>query len=206
VRAGGQGSSRSTAAVRFVSFSLGRARIVVHQPGGPGVLTLEERPIPTAAPRLGTVRVRAFGLNRAELITRSGGSGDAVKFPRVIGIECAGEVVEAADGDLRAGQTVVAAMGEIGRAFDDRLRPSLDGGQPRDRQARRPDTRRLTAAAITRRFNTRCTRSQGRPHQRPLSYPARFDSHAVRDRGGAGRRCCLRTRPRTECFRLRRRC
>lgn len=92
--------------------------IVVHEPGGPDVLTLEDRPIPVARPGWVLVRVRAFGLNRAELITRSGGSGDAVRFPRVIGIECAGEVVEAPDGDLRAGQTIVAAMGEMGRAYD----------------------------------------------------------------------------------------
>ena len=58
--------------------------IVVHEPGGPEVLTLEDRPIPSARPGWALVRVRAFGLNRAELITRSGGSGDAVTFPRVI--------------------------------------------------------------------------------------------------------------------------
>jgi NADPH:quinone reductase len=92
--------------------------IVVHHPGGPDVLTLEDRPLPAARPGWPLVRVRAFGLNRAELITRSGGSGDAVEFPRVIGIECVGEVVDAADSDLQVGQTVVAAMGEMGRAFD----------------------------------------------------------------------------------------
>lgn len=82
------------------------------------MLTLEERQIPAVRPGWVLVRVRAFGLNRAELITRSGGSGDNVKFPRVIGIECAGEVADPGDGDLRAGQTVVAAMGEMGRAYD----------------------------------------------------------------------------------------
>jgi NADPH:quinone reductase len=92
--------------------------IVVRQPGPPDVLTLEERPVPASQPGWVLVRVRAFGLNRAELITRSGGSGDNVKFPRVIGIECVGEVVDPGDGDLQAGQTVVAAMGEMGRAFD----------------------------------------------------------------------------------------
>jgi NADPH:quinone reductase len=82
------------------------------------VLTLEDRPIPAVRPGWVLVHVRAFGLNRAELITRSGGSGDAVTFPRVIGIECAGEVVDASDSDLEVGQAVVAAMGEMGRAFD----------------------------------------------------------------------------------------
>jgi NADPH2:quinone reductase len=79
---------------------------------------LEDREIPAVRPGWVLVRVRAFGLNRAEIITRSGGSGDAVKFPRVIGIECVGEVADAPDGDLRPGQVVVAAMGEMGRAFD----------------------------------------------------------------------------------------
>ncbi|MBV9003902.1 MAG: zinc-binding dehydrogenase, partial [Solirubrobacterales bacterium] len=92
--------------------------IVVHHPGSPDVLRLEERPVPSARPGWVLVRVRAFGLNRAELITRSGGSGDAVKFPRVIGIECVGEVVDAPAGEVQPGQTVIAAMGDMGRAFD----------------------------------------------------------------------------------------
>ena len=92
--------------------------VVVHEPGGPDVLKIEDRPIPLVRPGWVLVRVRAFGLNRAELITRSGGSGDAVRFPRVIGIECAGEVVDGSDSGLEVGQVVVAAMGEMGRAFD----------------------------------------------------------------------------------------
>jgi D-arabinose 1-dehydrogenase-like Zn-dependent alcohol dehydrogenase len=41
--------------------------IVVHEPGGPEVLQIEERPIPE--PRAGWVliQVKAFGLNRSEL-------------------------------------------------------------------------------------------------------------------------------------------
>jgi NADPH:quinone reductase len=92
--------------------------VVVHEPGGPEVLRVEERPIPQARPGWIVVRVHAFGLNRSELITRAGGSGDAVRFPRVLGIECAGEVVEALDSDLRPGQRVLAAMGGMGRDYD----------------------------------------------------------------------------------------
>jgi hypothetical protein len=62
--------------------------VVVHEPGGPEVLRLEQRPIPEPRPGWVLVHVRAFGLNRSELITRAGGSGDAVRFPRVLGIEC----------------------------------------------------------------------------------------------------------------------
>jgi NADPH:quinone reductase-like Zn-dependent oxidoreductase len=93
--------------------------VVVHEPGGPEVLHIEERPVPRARPGWIVVRVRAFGLNRSELITRAGGSGDSVRFPRVLGIECAGEVVEAPpDSDLQPGQRVLAAMGGMGRDYD----------------------------------------------------------------------------------------
>jgi NADPH2:quinone reductase len=84
---------------------------VVHKPGGPEVLRVEERPVPEPRPGWVLVRVRAFGLNRSELVTRRGGSGDAVRFPRVLGIECVGEVVEAPDADLLGGQRIVAVMG-----------------------------------------------------------------------------------------------
>jgi NADPH:quinone reductase-like Zn-dependent oxidoreductase len=92
--------------------------VVVHEPGGPEVLHVEERPIPQAHPGWTLLRVRAFGLNRSELITRAGGSGDAVRFPRVLGIECAGEVVDAPGSDLARGQRVLAAMGGMGRDYD----------------------------------------------------------------------------------------
>ena len=67
---------------------------VIHEPGGPEVLKVESRPIPT--PRAGEVliRVKAFGLNRSEMFTRQGHS-PGVKFPRVLGIEAVGLVEEA---------------------------------------------------------------------------------------------------------------
>lgn len=91
---------------------------VVHEPGPPEVLRLEQRPVPAAREGWIVVRIRAFGLNRSELITRAGGSGDAVRFPRVLGIEAVGEVVEDPSGELPPGHAFVAAMGEMGRAYD----------------------------------------------------------------------------------------
>lgn len=92
--------------------------VVVSRPGGPEVLELVDRPVPEPVEGEVVIRIRAFGLNRAELFTRQGDSGPAVAFPRVIGIECVGSVEAAPGTDLEPGQTVVAMMGGMGRAFD----------------------------------------------------------------------------------------
>ena len=90
---------------------------VVEKAGGPEVLLLQQRPIPV--PRTGWVliRVKSFGINRSELFTRQGRS-PSVRFPRILGIEAVGEVVEAPGGPFRTGQTVATAMGGMGRQFD----------------------------------------------------------------------------------------
>ena len=72
-------------------------------------------PVPDAGWVL--IEVKAFGLNRSELFTRLGHS-PGVEFPRVLGIEAVGVVVEAPGGEFRAGQQVAAMMGGMGRAFD----------------------------------------------------------------------------------------
>src|SRR5262252_6960056 len=90
---------------------------VIHEPGGPEVLKIESRPVPT--PRAGEVliRVKGFGLNRSELFTRQGLSPGVV-FPRILGIEAVGVVEEASRGEFTKGEIVVTAMGGIGRDFD----------------------------------------------------------------------------------------
>lgn len=92
--------------------------LVVHEAGGPGVLRLEEWPEPTPRPGWVTIAVQAFGLNRAEAVTRAGGSGDAVLFPRIIGIEAVGIVLDGGETDLAPGATVATAMGGLGRQHD----------------------------------------------------------------------------------------
>lgn len=92
--------------------------VVVHAAGGPEVLRLEERPKPVPKQGEVLIQVRAFGLNRSELLTRQGHSPD-VKFPRILGIEAAGIVEEApGGGNLKPGDKVVTAMGGMGRNFD----------------------------------------------------------------------------------------
>jgi NADPH:quinone reductase-like Zn-dependent oxidoreductase len=90
---------------------------VIYEPGGPEVLKIESRPIPT--PRAGEVliRVKAFGLNRSELFTRQGLSPEVV-FPRILGIEAVGLVEAAPGGEFSKGDIVATAMGGMGRSFD----------------------------------------------------------------------------------------
>ena len=90
---------------------------VIYHPGSPEALLLEERPIPTPAEGQVLVKVNAFGLNRSELMTRKGLSPN-VQFPRVLGIECVGEVEADPSGQYAKGQPVAALMGGMGRDFD----------------------------------------------------------------------------------------
>lgn len=93
-----------------------RAYVITH-PGGPEKLELKEVKMPSPRDGWVLIRNRAFGLNRSEWFTRRGDS-PSVSFPRVLGIECVGEVESAPDGDLKPGQTVAAMMGGMGRQFD----------------------------------------------------------------------------------------
>ncbi|OIN59417.1 zinc-binding alcohol dehydrogenase family protein [Arsenicibacter rosenii] len=90
---------------------------VVYQPGSPEAFVLEDRPIPVPGADQVLVNIKAFGLNRSELMTRKGLS-PMVRFPRVLGIECAGEVVYDPSGTFPKGQQVLALMGGMGRDFD----------------------------------------------------------------------------------------
>ncbi|MEL6658529.1 MAG: zinc-binding dehydrogenase [Bacteroidota bacterium] len=85
-----------------------------------GIDVFECNEIPDPSPKDGwiLIDIKAFGLNRSELYTRQGHSGDAVTLPRVLGIECVGVVVDGGGTDLQAGQKVAAAMGHMGRLHD----------------------------------------------------------------------------------------
>jgi NADPH:quinone reductase-like Zn-dependent oxidoreductase len=90
---------------------------VIYGPGGPEVLKIESRPIPTPQPGEVLIRVKAFGLNRSELFTRQGLSPGVV-FPRILGIEAVGLVEEAPGAEFSKGEIVATAMGGMGRDFD----------------------------------------------------------------------------------------
>ena len=90
---------------------------VINEPGGPEKLILKEISVPQVKPGWILIKVKAIGINRSEYFTRIGKSPD-VEFPKVLGIECVGEVAESVDSDFTVGQKVAALMGGMGREFD----------------------------------------------------------------------------------------
>jgi NADPH2:quinone reductase len=93
-----------------------KAAVITHA-GGPEEIKIEERAVPVVKEGWVLVQVKAFGLNRSELMTRKGLSPD-VQFPRVLGIECVGIVAEDPSNEYMTGQKVAACMGGMGRDFD----------------------------------------------------------------------------------------
>jgi putative PIG3 family NAD(P)H quinone oxidoreductase len=86
--------------------------------GGKGPAeALRLAPVPTPQPRPGEIliRVRAAGLNRADLIQRVGGYPPPPGAPDTLGLEVAGEVVQAA-GRWKPGERVCALLGGGGYA------------------------------------------------------------------------------------------
>ena len=90
---------------------------VTPKAGSPDIIEIQEKPKPEAKQGWILIRIKAFGINRSEIFTRQGHSPN-VKFPRIQGIECVGEVEEDASGTYKKGQKVAAIMGGMGRDFD----------------------------------------------------------------------------------------
>jgi NADPH:quinone reductase-like Zn-dependent oxidoreductase len=86
--------------------------MVINQFGGPEQLVLTD--IPTPVPEKGEVliKVRALGINRAEIYMRKGLFGEVTP---VSGIECVGQVENDPSGTLQDGQTVATITGGMGR-------------------------------------------------------------------------------------------
>jgi len=86
--------------------------MVFNQFGGPEELVLTE--IPTPVPENGKVliKVKALGINRAEVYMRMGLFGEVTP---VSGIECVGQVEYDPSGTLYSGQTVATITGGMGR-------------------------------------------------------------------------------------------
>lgn len=92
--------------------------VVIYEAGDSSKLIYQDIPKPMLKEGWSLVRIRGFGLNHSEIFTRKGLS-PTVQFPRVLGIECVGEIAESTDLQrLPVGQKVISLMGELGRAFN----------------------------------------------------------------------------------------
>jgi tumor protein p53-inducible protein 3 len=96
--------------------------IVVEQPGGPEVLKLAEVPDPQPRERDLIVRVRAAGVNRADLLQRLGRYPPPPGESGIIGLEVAGEVEHPA-GPYKRGDRVMALLAGGGYAEKARVPP-----------------------------------------------------------------------------------
>ena len=91
--------------------------VKIYQAGGPEQLIYQDVPTPDIKESWSLVKIKGFGINHSEIFTREGKS-PSVQFPRILGIECVGEVAQSSTPALAVGQKVVSIMGEMGRAFD----------------------------------------------------------------------------------------
>lgn len=91
--------------------------VKIYQAGGPEQLIYQDVSTPDIKEGWSLVKIKGFGINHSEIFTREGKS-PSVQFPRLLGIECVGEVVQSSTPALAVGQKVVSIMGEMGRAFD----------------------------------------------------------------------------------------
>ena len=73
-------------------------QIVITAVGGPEKLVVRETPDPQAAPGTLRIRVRASGINFADILARKGLYPDAPKLPCVVGYEVSGTVDAVGDG------------------------------------------------------------------------------------------------------------
>lgn len=82
-------------------------------------LRVSDIPKPEIRPGWVLVRIHAAGMNHSEVILRMyEADEDYIHTPIVPGIECAGEIADPSDSDLKAGDRVVALMGGMGRSFN----------------------------------------------------------------------------------------
>lgn len=88
--------------------------IVATKPGDADVLTIQDVQDPQPGAGEALVRVRAAGVNRADLLQRQGQYNPPLGASPIIGLELAGELVSG--GDLPAGMPVMALVGGGGYA------------------------------------------------------------------------------------------
>ncbi len=97
--------------------------------GPPEVLKLIEAPDPKPKPGEVLIRVRASGVNFADIMGRLGLYPDAPKLPAVVGYEVAGDIVAVGEGVKRSIGEKVLAITHFG-GYSDMVCVPLDGAVP----------------------------------------------------------------------------
>src|SRR5205085_4937881 len=91
--------------------------VVAPQPDGAEELALVERPVPRPGPDEVLIKVAAAGINRPDILQRRGLYPPPPGAPDILGLELAGEVVEAGqDAEHLFGQSVCALVAGGGYA------------------------------------------------------------------------------------------
>ena len=92
--------------------------ILVREPGDETVLVMGEVPSPPLGAAELRIRVKAAGVNRADLLQRQGLYPPPPGASAILGLECAGAVAEMGPEarGFSLGQRVMALLPEIGRA------------------------------------------------------------------------------------------
>lgn len=87
-------------------------QVVIPHPGGPEVLAVEEATAPVPAKGEVAIRVRAAGINFADILARQGIYPAVRSYPIVVGYEVAGDVITVGEGVDQSllGKAVMALM------------------------------------------------------------------------------------------------
>ena len=92
--------------------------ITLERTGPPEVLRINERPVPEPGPGWVLLQVKAFGLNRIELLIRQNQTPYDIQLPIILGRECVGLVTDHDGTGPPKGSTAAAVMGGLGREYD----------------------------------------------------------------------------------------
>lgn len=89
--------------------------VIAQSPGGPEVLTLVTRPVPAPGPGEVLIRTAAAGVNRPDLMQRSGALPAPADVSDILGLEVAGEITATGEGvDPAMRGTAVMALVKAG--------------------------------------------------------------------------------------------
>lgn len=86
--------------------------IIIEQFGGPESLVIKDVPQPEPSHGYVVIRVKAFGVNHAEMHMRK---GEWAEWVPISGIECVGTVASCPGGEFAEGTPVATVMGGLGR-------------------------------------------------------------------------------------------